>query len=213
MKLYADGHARRARQLFGDLMLVAWSAAWLWLARVVHDATLALAATGRTIEKAGGGLASELRDAGTVVGDLPLVGDQARSPFDGAGRAAEQISAAGTSQVEAVQHLAFWLGIVVAAVPILVLVVVYVPRRWRFVREATAGQRFIDSSADLDLFALRAMANQPMRRLARVSDDPVAAMRSGDRAVVRALALLELDAVGLRAPERVASDGAGYRAT
>jgi hypothetical protein len=202
MKLYADGSARRSRQIAGDLLLVLWVALWLRLANVVHDATLALAAPGRTIEDAGSGLAERLRAAGGAVSDLPLVGDQASSPFDGAGRAADQIAAAGTAQVEAVQHLAFWLGIIVGAIPILVALGVYLPLRWRFVREATAGQRFVDTSADLELFALRAMANQPMHRLARVSPDPVGAWRQGDPEVVRALAVLELRDVGLTPPRR-----------
>jgi hypothetical protein len=209
MKLYADGRVRRLRQQLGDLGLVAWVLLWLWLATVVHRATSALAVPGRRIETAGGGLADRLREAGTAVGDLPLVGDQARSPLDGAGRAADQIAAAGTSQVEAVQHLAFWLGVVVAAVPVLAVVAVYLPARWRFVREARAGQRFVDGSADLELFALRAMANQPMHRLARVSDDPVRAWRSGDAAAVRALALLELGDAGLTPPGRVLPGRAG----
>ena len=200
MKLYADGPARRTRQMVGDLLLVLWVVLWLWLANVVHDATLALAAPGRSIESAGSGLAERLRDAGGAVSDIPLVGDQVSSPFDGAGRAADQIAAAGTAQVHAVEHLAFWLGLIVGALPILVLVAVYVPLRWRFVREATAGQRFVDSAADLELFALRAMANQPMHRLARVSPDPVAAWRQGDQQVVRALAVLELDDAGLTPP-------------
>ena len=72
--------------------------------------------------------------------------------------------------------------------------------RTPWAREATAGQRFIDESADLDLFALRAMANQPMHRLARVSDDPVRDWREGDAEVVRALALLELGDAGLTPP-------------
>jgi hypothetical protein len=200
MKLYAAGRSRRTRQQVADALVVGWTALCLWLAGVVHDATLALAAPGRSIQAAGGGLADRLRDAGTVVGDLPLVGDQARSPFDGAGDAADQMSAAGASQVEAVQHLAFWLGVVVAVVPVLVVLVTYLPRRWRFVRRAAAGQRFVDGAADLELFALRAMANQPMHRLARVSDDPVGAWRSGDADVVRALALLELRDAGLTPP-------------
>lgn len=200
MKMYADAPARRSRQMVGDLLLVLWVALWLELASVVHDATLALAAPGRTIAQAGGGLAGRLRDAGSAVGDLPVVGDRVRSPFDGAGQAADQIAGAGTAQVHAVEHLAFWLGLCVGAVPILLLVAVYVPFRVRFAREATAAQRFVDSSADLDLFALRAMANQPMHRLARVSDDPVAAWRAGDPKVVRALALLELRDAGLAAP-------------
>jgi hypothetical protein len=200
MKLYADGPVRRTRQMVGDLLLVLWVALWVWLAGVVHDATLALAAPGRTIEDAGSGLAERLRDAGGAVSDIPLVGDQAGAPFDGAGRAADQIAAAGTAQVEAVQHLAFWLGLIVGAIPILVLLAVYLPLRWRFVREATAGQRYVDSTADLELFALRAMTNQPLHRLARISPDPVGAWRQGDQRVVRALAVLELDDAGLTPP-------------
>jgi hypothetical protein len=200
MKLYADGPVRRTRQLVGDLLLVLWVVLWIELARVVHHATLALAAPGRTIEQAGGGLAGKLRDAGSAVGGIPLVGDDVRSPFDGAGQAADQIAGAGRAQVQAVQDLAFWLQLVVAAIPILVVAAVYLPLRWRFVREATAGRRFIDDSADLDLFALRAMANQPMHRLAGISADPVRSWRERDPDVVRALAMLELRDAGLSAP-------------
>jgi len=212
VKLYADAPVRRTRQLIGDLLFVAWVVVWLKLADVVHDATIALAAPGRGMETAGTGLAGSLRDAGRAVGDVPLVGDQVRSPFDGAGRAADQMAAAGASQVQAVQHLAWWLAVSVAAIPVLVLAVTYLPRRWRFIREAMAAQRFLDSSADLALFALRAMANQPVHRLARVTADPVGDWRAGDPRVVRALALLELGDVGLTLPGssgRVASGGAG----
>ena len=76
------------------------------------------------------------------------------------------------------------------------------PLRWRFVREATAGARFIDCADDLDLFALRALAHQPMRVLARISDDPAGEWRSRDPEVVRRLAELELADVGLR-PKRM----------
>src|SRR6478672_3124676 len=205
MKVYADGSVRRTRQMLGDVLLVLWVVLWLKLAFVVHDATLALATPGRKIEAAGGGLAAKLRDAGSAVGDVPLVGDRVRSPFDGAGRAADQIADAGASQVAAVQHLAYWLGITVGALPILLVVLVYLPLRWRFVREASAGQRFIDASADLDLFALRAMSNQPLHRIARISPDPVRAWRDGDPDVVRALAVLELKDSGLTPPGRMAS--------
>ncbi len=200
MKLYADIPVHRARQLVGDLFLVVWVVVWVKVALVVHDATMALAAPGREIASAGDGLAGRLRDAGSAVGGLPLVGSRVRAPFEGAGDAAAQIARAGTAQVAAVQHLAFWLGVAVAAVPILLLALVYLPFRLRFAREATAGQRFIDSTADLHLFALRAMAHQPMHRLARVSDDPVAAWLGGEEDVVRRLAVLELHDVGLSPP-------------
>jgi hypothetical protein len=206
--VYAEAPVRRARQVLGDVGLVVWVLVWLRLAHVVHDATLGLATPGRRIEAAGGGLAGRLRDAGSAVSGVPLVGDKVRSPFDGAGRAADQLAAAGTSQVEAVQHLAFWLGLVVGAVPVLVALAVYVPGRWRFARAATAGRRFVDASADLDLFALRAMANQPLHRLAAISSDPVQAWRDRDGGVVRRLALLELRDAGLAAPPEGRADGA-----
>lgn len=201
MKLYADAPGHQARQVLGDLLLVLWIALWVRLSQVVRDATLALAAPGEQIEEAGTGLAGKLRDAGGTVGGLPLVGDQARAPFDGAGDAADRIAAAGAAQVEAVQTLAFWLSLAVGAIPILVVVAFYVPLRWRFIRTASAGRRFVDSGADLDLFAMRAMSNQPLHRLARISDDPVRAWRDGDPDVVRALAALELRDTGLGLPK------------
>jgi hypothetical protein len=72
----------------------------------------------------------------------------------------------------------------------------------RFARRATAGRRLVDSAADLDLFALRALAHQPLHRLAAVSDDPARAWRDRDRDVVVRLAALELRDAGL-APDRL----------
>jgi hypothetical protein len=203
MKLYADSPVRRTRQLVGDGLLVLWVVAWVQIAFIVRDATLTLAGPGRQIAEAGGGLADRLREAGTTVGDVPLVGDEASAPFDGAGDAADSIAAAGTAQAEAATDLAFWLGLAVGAIPVLLALVAYLPRRWRFAVEATAGQRFLDADEDLDLFALRAMARQPMHRLARVSDDPVGDWRRGNTAVVHALAELELRESGLAPRRRV----------
>lgn len=202
MKLYADAPVRRARQVTGDLLLLLWIWTWVKIASVVHDATLTLARPGEEISDAGGGLADRLREAGDTVANVPLVGDEVRGPFDGAGSAAERLAAAGDAQVAAVQDLAFWLGLAVGAIPVLIALAVYLPLRWRFVREATAGRRFIDSVDDLDLFALRAMARQPMHRLARISDDPAGAWRRQEPEVVRALAALELRDSGLSVPDR-----------
>lgn len=207
MKIYADSSARRSVQMLGDLLLIGWVYLWVRVAGVVHDATLSLAAPGEEIADAGSGLADKLRDAGRTVGEVPFVGDEVRAPFDGAGGAADRIAAAGQAQVEAVQTLAFWLGLSVGAIPILIALGIYLPMRWRFIRTATAGRRFIDSSDDLDLFALRAMANQPLHRLAKISDDPAGAWRRRDLEVVRRLAALELRDSGLSVPEVPVSGG------
>lgn len=204
MTLYAASPHRRLAQILGDLSLLLWAWLWVALARTVHAATMKLAAPGREIASAGTGLAARLRSAGDTLGGIPLVGNQARGPFRDAGGAARRFAAAGTGQVHAVESLAFWLGLVVAVLPILLALVIYLPRRIRFVRRATAGRRFLDSADDLDLFALRALSHQPLHVLARVSDDPAGAWRAGDQRVVRELAGLELRDAGLTLPRATA---------
>lgn len=202
MKLFADTPARRTRQITGDVLVVCWLLLWVWLGSAVHDGTMRLAGPANQTDTSASAMASQLRDVGERIGDAPLVGDELAEPFDRAAVASDGIAAAGRSTVEAVERLALLLGFSVALIPILIVYAFYLPMRWRFIREATAGARFIDASEDLDLFALRALANQPMRVLARVSDDPAGAWRRRDADVVRRLAELELADVGLR-PKRM----------
>ncbi len=202
MKLYADSPGRRTAQIVADLLVVAWLVLWVWVGMAVHDGTSALAGPGRQTDESATALAGQLRDAGGRLDDTPLIGDELATPFDRAADASDGIASAGRASVDAVEQLALVLGLAIALIPILVILAVHLPRRWRFVREATAGARFIDSVDDLDLFALRALAHQPMRVLARVSDDPAGDWRRKDPDVVRRLAELELEDVGLR-PRRV----------
>ena len=198
MKLYADMARRRTFQIVVDLVFVAWLVMWVWIGLVVHDGTMALAAPGRQTDESASAMAGQLRDAGGRLDDVPLIGDEVATPFDKAADASDGLAAAGRSSVEAVEKLAFVLGLSIALIPILVVMAFYVPGRLRFIREATAGLKFIDSADDLDLFALRALTNQPMRVLAKVSGDPAGDWRRRDPAVVRRLAELELKDVGLK---------------
>jgi hypothetical protein len=199
MKPYADLPARRLAQVAGDVLLVVWILAWAWLGHAVHDATMNLAEPGHRVESSAAAMADRLHGAGSAVGDLPVVGEQASTPLDEAGAAADGLAEAGRQQVSAVEGLARWLGWSVALIPVLVAVVAYVPGRVRFARRAAAGQALVDSAADLDLFALRALAHQPLHRLATISPDPARAWRERDADVVRRLAALELAESGLSA--------------
>ena len=205
MKPYSASTPHRVRQILGDVLVVLWAVVWIRIGYAIHNATLLLGRPGEGIATAGDALASHLRDAGETVGGVPLVGDQVRPPFDSAGDAAEGLASAGRTQVEVVHDLATWLGVAIALIPILVVLAFYVPLRLRFILEATAGQRFIDASEDLDLFALRAMTRQPMYRLARISDDPAGAWRRRDVQVIRRLAELELKDSGLSLPPTLRS--------
>jgi hypothetical protein len=203
MKLYADHGPRLVGQLTGDLLLVVWVVAWAWFGRAVYDAVVALGVVGEQVESGGSELAGRLADAGEGAASVPLVGEQLRTPFDQAAGAASSIAEAGRTQQEVVEQLGLLLGLATALIPISVVLLLWLPRRVAFARRAGAARRHLDTAADLDLFALRAMARQPMHRLARVSDDPVAEWRRGDPARVRALADLELRDMGLRVPKRL----------
>ena len=203
MKLYSDVGTQRFRQVLGDLLLVGWI--WLWVEAgvLVFRITNALGAPGRKAAEAGDGLAGDLRQMSEPMGKVPVVGDQLRSPVDGAAAAAGKLAEAGRDQAHAVEQLAYVLAGVTIGMPVLLALLIWLPPRIRFSRRATAAQKFIDSDADLQLFALRAMANQPMHKLAKISDDPVTAWREGDATVIGQLANLELRSTGLRAPAQL----------
>jgi hypothetical protein len=203
MKIYADAPVRRTRQFAADVLFVLWLAGWIWVGHVVQHGTAQLAGVGQQTDESATSLATGLTNAGDSLRDLPVVGGGVATPFDQMSSASQGLAAAGRSQVTAVHRLAWTLGISIATIPILTVAVFFVPVRWRFSREATAGARFIDAAEDLDLFALRALARQPMHVLAKVSDDPAGAWRDRDPQVVNALAALELRDSGLKVPSRL----------
>lgn len=200
MKLYAAAGPRFARQIVLDVLFGCWVIGCIWLGNVVHDGTLTLATPGERVASSATSLSGSLSDAGDSLGGVPVIGDGVAVPFDSAAAASDSLAGAGEASARAVQRLAFWLGLAVALVPILLLGHRYLPGRVRFVVDATAAQRLVDESVDLELFALRALTTQPLHVLVRVSPDPAGAWRRGDREVITALAALELRASGLRAP-------------
>lgn len=200
MKVYADSSRQFAVQLVLDMLFVSWVIFCIWLGVTVHDVTEELAAPGDTAAESATDLSESMTSAGDFLGDVPVVGDGVATPFDAAADASDELAASGRSTARAVERLAFWLGFAIALVPIAMVGSRYLPGRVRFVRYATAGQQFLDSHSDLELFALRAMVHQPLHTLARVSPDPVGAVRRGEQETIAALAHLELSRHGLTAP-------------
>ena len=213
MKMYADTPARRTRQIVADLLVVLWVVFWVWAGWSVHEATQELARPAERTQAAATGLAGSLRDTGDSLGGIPLIGDSAvRAP----GRRRRPRRRPGGLQrqgMDSINSLALKLGLVVALTPMVIVFAFFLPPRWAFVRNATAGQRFVDSQHDVDLFAMRALANQPLHLLARISPDPAGAWRARDPQVVARLAALEMHDVGLRPPSWLgAGPGAEGRA-
>jgi hypothetical protein len=196
VKLYAETARLRARQLLGDLATLAWTAAWVAAGLTLYRLVERLAVPGARVEQAGSDFAGDVAEIQQRIGRVPVVGDQLQGPFGRLAGTGRTLAEAGATQQEVVHQLALWLGVVVAAVPVVTLLLVWLPRRVAWAREAGAASRLRMDGADLELFAIRAVANRPLRELRRVSADPAGALRAGEH---QALADLELRALGLRA--------------
>jgi hypothetical protein len=196
VKLYAETAGLRARQLLGDLATLAWTAAWVAAGLTLYRLVERLAVPGARVEQAGSDFAGDVAEIQQRIGRVPVVGDQLQGPFGRLAGTGRTLAEAGATQQEVVHQLALWLGVVVAAVPVVTLLLVWLPRRVAWAREAGAASRLRMDGADLELFAIRAVANRPLRELRRVSADPAGALRAGEH---HALADLELRALGLRA--------------
>lgn len=199
MRWHARG-VRGASQLAGDVLALVWVVLWVWWGTVVHGLVADLAAPARQTAKTSQEMAGRLREASQELGRVPAVGDELGAPFEALAVDLETLVTQANRQVETIQTVAWVGGLLTAVLPISMVLLLWLPRRVRFVRNTAAAQRFIDAQADLDLFALRALAHQPLPTLARLSDDPMGAWRRRDPQVVHALAKLELDRVGLSMP-------------
>ena len=198
MKLYSDFGPRRTRQILGDVLALAAIAAWVWLGITVYQLVENLAAFGVQMEEAGAGFKETMTEVGETLGGVPLIGPGIRAPFDGASGAGGALESAGQSQQVAVNQLATGLGIGIAALPIIMILVLWLVPRIRFVRKAGRAKAIVATGAGIDLLALRALATQKISALSAVDPDAMAAWRRGDDAVMRRLAQLELKSSGVR---------------
>ena len=198
MKLYADRVPAAVRQLLTDILVVLWVYAWVRAGLWVNDMVEKLAVPGAKLESAGGGIADNLSDAGSKVGGVPLVGDQLVKPFEGAASAARSLAEAGRQQQDIVDTLALVVALIAVAVPLALVLFGWLPLRLRWMRRAAVASAVRDQPAGRDLLALRALAGQPLNRLAKLGPDIAQSWRNGDAEAVDALAELELRRLGLR---------------
>jgi hypothetical protein len=196
--MYADRLPVAIRQLLTDILVVIWVYAWIRAGIWIHDTVLKLGVPGEKLEGAGTGLADNLADAGGKVGRVPLVGDELTAPFTRAAEAARSMADAGRQQQEIVGNLSLALALLVVAMPLAMVLLVWLPSRLRWMRRAGVASTVRDQPAGRDLLALRALATQPLNQLAKLGPDIAQSWRNGDASAVDALAALELKDLGLR---------------
>src|SRR5256885_15009721 len=107
---------------------------------------------------------------------------------------------AGRQEVQVAHDLAWALALLLLVGPVLVVLLGWLPLRLRWIRRASAAVGLRDGTAGRDLLALRALANQPLRRLVAIDADPVGSRRSGDSSPVDAPAPPQLQPPGRPPP-------------
>ncbi|MFJ3875907.1 hypothetical protein ACIPW5_00450 [Streptomyces sp. NPDC090077] len=200
MLLYAQTPARRNRQILADLAAVAVIACAVWFALAVHDAIMLLAEPGRKVESAGQGFAGALDEAGETASDVPLVGGLLKKPFQSAADAGTGLADAGRSLQDAIGQLATLAAVVLIVVPVLFVLLVWLPLRLRWIRRGAAVRSLAGAPGGADLLALRALTG-PLRDLRGVPAPPgglADAWRRGDPQVVATLSEIALKRAGLR---------------
>ncbi|SEQ43649.1 hypothetical protein SAMN05216188_10334 [Lentzea xinjiangensis] len=196
MKWYADRPVRLTRQLIADLLAAGWVALWIWVATTVHDWVLRLRAPGDGLVNAGGDIRDVFTNAANKARDVPLVGDDLAGALGNGTKAGETLTSAGHAQIGVVEDSAFWLAAALVVVPVLFLLVTWLPVRLRYALRAGSTARLRDKP---DLLALRALTGLSARELARFAGDPAVAWRTGDTEVIDELARRQLAALGVRA--------------
>ena len=197
MQIYSASPLARARQVTSDVLAVAAIVLFATLGVLTSTLISALADLGRGIEDAGRGFQTTMSDAASTIGDIPLVGRGAGTPFRDASEAAAALAAAGRDQQQLVHTLAVLAGLIVALVPIALIARHWLVRRVAFARRASAVRVLAGSRGGVELLALRALSDGSDRDLLAVSPDPVADWRSGNAVVVRRLADLALRDAGV----------------
>jgi hypothetical protein len=201
VKLYSDFGAHRARQILADVIAVAFIAGWIWLGATIHGLLIQLARYGRQMEDAGAGFREAMTEAGDTLGGVPLIGSGIRTPFDAASGAGGALEGVGQNQQDLIEQLAVTVGVAVAVLPVLMILVLWLVPRIRFVRGAGTTKAAVRAATGMDLLALRALANQKLATIASVDADAMGAWRRGDALVIRQLASLELKSSGIRLRE------------
>ena len=201
--LYSQYPAARTRQIIADALGVLTTIVVITIGLAVTAAIRTLGQFGRDLESAGEGFQEGLREAAENLGDVPLIGDGIRVPLDAAASAGGAVAEAGRGQQQFVELVAVGAGWAVVLFPLLVLALVWVWPRTRFVRRSATMRRLLESGMTGDTLAVRAMARAPLAELARVHPDPGAAWRAQDAEAISALAALELRRSGIR-PQRLA---------
>ena len=198
LRPYSVSVPRAVLQVGTDLAVLVWCWLWVTIGTAVHDAVTAVGNVGYRLEGGANGVRGGLDGAAGDASRLPLVGDAFGAPLRAAAGAADTIANAGRDLGDRVTGMALPLALVITLAPVLAVVLVWLPARYRFARRAGETAALARLPGGESLLALRALATMPVHEIARISPDAAEAWRRDDREVVARLAALEQRRCGVR---------------
>jgi len=188
--------ARTVRLLDG--LLVAYIVVWVVLGVLIAVDIRAQAELSDQVTRVGGAL-TDIGESLDMVSAVPLVGGGVGELADRVLDAGESVQQSGRDSRAALERMGVVVGLAFIAVPLMLVLPVYLPLRlaWRREVRAVAGA-LAGAGPDLDMIlARRGLATMPYERLLALGGDPWERL---DADVVRALADAELTRLGLRRP-------------
>ena len=203
MRLYPTVRPQLLATILRDALVLALLFLFAWLAVTVHDAVDGLAVLGRGVHDAGAAVQGGFERAAEAVDGAPAIGDELAGGLRDAGRGSGgEVAELGRRGEERVHRLADLLGLVVFAVPALLLLLQFLPRRVSQIRALTAAERVLAEPGSVErrrLVAMRAAFSLPYGELVRHTRDPL-----GDLEAERydALVAAALEDAGLRPTPR-----------
>ncbi len=182
MRLYPDLYGRRFAWMFADLFVVAWIYVWVQAGFFVQRLVLQLDALAQGVIKAGTTFDNWIRSFDQAVpAGVPYLSDFLhRTAAALKTHSGDSLISAGQAGSHAVHLLALILAIVVASIPIILLLMIFLPKRVRLIydmqgvhvtlRRALAQPELTQQM--LEILAGRAIYTLPYHRLLAYSRNP-----------------------------------------
>lgn len=172
-----------------------------WIGLKVHNAVDGMAVLGSGVKDAGTSVQNGFGSAADAVGGVPFVGGKIANALQSAGQqSGGNVTALGQKGEDKVHRLALVLGLLVFALPTILVLVIMVPARVRQIRQLGAANAALIDTHDPErrrLLAMRAAFGLSYLTLLNYTRDPL-----GDLAAGRfdPLVAAALDDVGIRRP-------------
>lgn len=183
MKLYPEVRARLAATVARDVAVVLLIAIFAWFGYQTYQAVDALTVLGSGVREAGTSLQQSFTNAADAVDGVPIVGDRLASALQSTGKGTGgRLVVLGQQGIDRVHRLALTIGLVMAALPTVLLLAFTLPGRLRQIRALTAASVVLQSPDDggrQRMVAMRAAFGLPYGTLLAYTKDPLGDLLEG----------------------------------